>query len=147
MIEEFQGDNRWLSNFWLVVIQHNGRIFRSVEHAYQASKFEEITPIVEEIQNSKTPGEAKKLGKKYKHLVRKDWNEINLQIMEELVRKKFQDRELRRKLLATGEQTIQEGNWWHDEFWGYNFHTGKGLNHLGKIIMKIRDEIRKEVNK
>jgi hypothetical protein len=144
MIEEFQGKYRWLSNFWLVAIEYQGRIYQSVEHAYQSAKFEGLTPIQEEIQNSSSPGEAKRIGKKYKNFVRTDWVEVNLQIMEELVRKKFSNPSLRKMLLETGNQLIQEGNWWHDEFWGYSFHSGKGLNHLGKIIMKVRDEIRKE---
>jgi predicted NAD-dependent protein-ADP-ribosyltransferase YbiA (DUF1768 family) len=36
---------------------------------------------------------------------------------------------------------IQEGNKWGDTFWGVDLKTGEGQNHLGKLIMDIRDEL------
>ena len=38
MIEQFQGDFRWLSNFAPVNVNFNGVIFPSTENAYQAAK-------------------------------------------------------------------------------------------------------------
>lgn len=139
MIREFQGQHRWLSNFWRVSIKHDAYNFTSVEHAYQASKCKNQSDKYL-IFGAESPGEAKRLGKKVE--VREDWEAIKLSVMEELVRKKFQNPELRKKLLATGTEFIQEGNYWHDTFWGVDLRTGKGENHLGKIIMKIRDEMK-----
>jgi hypothetical protein len=37
-----------------------------------------------------------------------------------------------------------EGNWWHDNFYGSctcNKCVNKGENNLGKILMKIREEL------
>lgn len=145
MIKEFQRGHRWLSNFWLCSIEYEGKIYYSVEHAYQAAKFSGLPVIQEEIRNSETPGEAKRLGKKYKNLQRTDWEQVNLRVMEDLVRQKFTKFPVLKKiLLETGSEHIQEGNWWNDDFFGVNLRTGKGLNHLGKIIMKVRDEIKKE---
>ena len=42
--------------------------------------------------------------------------------------------------MATGDGQIEEGNNWGDRFWGTV--DGEGLNHLGKIIMRIRKEYR-----
>jgi predicted NAD-dependent protein-ADP-ribosyltransferase YbiA (DUF1768 family) len=42
------------------------------------------------------------------------------------------------KLLDTGTQTLVEGNWWGDVFWGVC--KGVGSNHLGKLLMKLRKE-------
>ena len=92
MIKEFQGRYRFLSNFWLCAIEYEGKIYPSVEHPYQAAKFSGQIygpEIQEEIRNAKSPGEAKRIGKKNKHLVRKDWEQVNLGIMEVLVRQKF----------------------------------------------------------
>ena len=45
-------------------------------------------------------------------------------------------------LLETGNEYIQEGNWWNDTFWGFCLKTNTGENKLGKLIMKIRNELR-----
>ena len=74
--------------------------------------------------------------------LREDWEEVKLKVMEDLVRIKFQNQELREKLLETGSLKIEEGNDWGDVFWGVDLETGEGENNLGKIIMKIRNEIK-----
>lgn len=38
MISEFQGQYRFLSNFWPAVVQLDGIYYPTVEHAYQAAK-------------------------------------------------------------------------------------------------------------
>lgn len=67
--------------------------------------------------------------------------------MECLLREKFSRGTRYRDLLdqTKGEQII-EGNIWHDNFWG-NCSCNKrpecvkeGKNHLGMLLMKIRDE-------
>lgn len=141
MIKEFQKEYRWLSNFWPCSITYEGEIYPSVEHAYQAAKFKD--PVARKaIRDTETPGRAKRLAKRLSFQIREDWNDVNIVIMEELVRQKFTiHSSLRDLLLKTNDEYIQEGNWWQDEFWGINLQSGKGLNHLGKIIMKIRNEI------
>ena len=37
-IDSFDGDNRFLSNFWPVEIVHKGHRYATSEHAYQAAK-------------------------------------------------------------------------------------------------------------
>ena len=37
-ITSFAGEHRWLSNFWPVLIDCDGRTWPSVEHLYQAAK-------------------------------------------------------------------------------------------------------------
>jgi predicted NAD-dependent protein-ADP-ribosyltransferase YbiA (DUF1768 family) len=62
--------------------------------------------------------------------------------MLEIIRAKFQDADLRRQLFATGDQELREGNHWGDTFWGVC--NGRGDNHLGKILMQVRQEIQAE---
>jgi ribA/ribD-fused uncharacterized protein len=137
-IDFFTGENFFLSNFYPCQIPFLGLMYPSVEHAYQASK--SLEPEVREsIRNAATPGKAKRLGGKV--VVRPDWKEIKLKFMFEFVQYKFHIHELMRsQLLATEEAEIIEGNYWGDTFWGVC--GGKGENHLGKIIMKIRDDLR-----
>lgn len=135
-ISSFQGEHSWLSNFWPVQVEYEGIIFPSVEHAYQAAKTLDMNKRKEMALLSR-PGEAKRVGKGL--TFRSDWNQIKVEIMTELVEKKFKDPILRQKLKSTGDQPLIEGNTWHDTFWGVC--NGKGQNHLGKILMKVRENL------
>jgi ribA/ribD-fused uncharacterized protein len=144
MIDSFSGEFRFLSNFAAsrVEIEIEGRkiIAPTVEHAYQALKAVHPSYRIA-ILNASSPGNAKGLGKKAE--CRADWEAVKLGFMETLVRAKFQQNpKLAAKLLATGDAELIEGNWWGDRFWGVC--RGQGENHLGKILMKVRDELREE---
>ena len=135
-ISSFSGPRRFLSNFYPAMIEFDGGMYPTVEHAYQAAK----TLFIDErlaIQDCHSPGQAKRKGRKV--TLRSDWEEIKLDIMQQLVKAKFVDPKLRMLLLHTGEAELIEGNHWHDTFWG--ICNGVGENHLGKILMRIRDEI------
>lgn len=138
-IKGFFNDYRWLSNFHLCQIEYSGLVWNSTEHAYQAAKtlnHDEYTAV----HLAETPNKAKKLGKKL--TIRDDWDSVKIQIMTELTIIKYKIPELREKLLATGDAYLEESNWWHDKFWGTC--QGVGENHLGKIIMDIRQKIKEE---
>ena len=63
--------------------------------------------------------------------------------MYEIVKRKFTiNKELQQKLLETKEEELVEGNWWHDTYWGVDSKTGTGQNKLGKILMKVREEVK-----
>lgn len=136
-IAEFQKEYRWLSNFWQCKVIAWGMEFPSVENAYQAAK--ESNPSDRAKYQKCSPAQAKTFGKNAK--IRPDWNKARLSFMEELVRRKFFNNPvLKMRLIETGDAELIEGNCWHDTFWGVC--NGKGENHLGKILMKIRSEIK-----
>ena len=135
MIQELTGEYRFLSNFWSCFIRYNGILYPSVENAYQATKCANPNDKVRFV-NIKA-SQAKQLGKVIE--MRYDWDRVKLDIMLELVRLKFRDTQLKLLLLRTGDEEIQEGNWWGDTFWGTV--NGKGENHLGKILMRVRSEL------
>lgn len=135
-IERFDGEYRFLSNFWPAVVVFDEMEYQSVEHAYQAAKTLDRA-LRAKIRTARTAGEAKRIGKNLP--LRPQWEELKLPIMEGLLRQKFHDPGLRRLLLATAPRQLVEGNWWGDHFWGVC--RGKGQNHLGKLLMKIRDEL------
>lgn len=137
-ITQFRDEYFFLSNFYLCDILYNGLKYGSVEAAFQAQK---VTNLKDQVPFTQmTPGQAKKYGRKVK--LRKDWEEVKLGIMEEIIREKFKyDPELTKMLLETGDKELIEGNNWNDTFWGVC--KDKGENHLGKILMKIREELRK----
>ena len=136
IIGSFRREYRFLSNFYPTEIELDNKFYRTVEHAYQASK----TTLEQQrvmISLANTPGEAKKLGR---HLyLRPNWEGIKLNIMLDLLRQKFSIPDFKEKLLATKDATLIEGNDWGDRFWGV--YKGEGENNLGKLLMKIRREI------
>ena len=134
-IESFSGEYRWLSNFWPAPIEYEGMEFPTTEHAYQACKSENGGERLT-ISRLATSGQAKKAGTRIRH---PDPNFDKLKVMLEINRLKYEIPELREKLLATGDEEIIEGNTWGDVFWGVC--KGVGENHLGRILMQIRDEI------
>lgn len=136
MIEKFSGDCRWLSNFWPVLVELDGLNYPSVEHAYQAAKTLDVEKR-KEIQLAVMPSMAKMLGKKLK--IRSDWEQIKIDVMYGLLQQKFAVGILRTQLKLTGSQELIEGNHWNDTFWGVC--KGKGENHLGKLLMKVRAQL------
>jgi len=143
MIKEFQGQYRWLSNFWYCEVEFDGIKYPTVEHAYQAAKC--LKPLDRQfiLHDCPKPGDAKRAGRKLK--IRPDWEEMKLANMFNLLKEKFKNPDLRKKLLNTGNEHLQEGNMWGDRFWGVDLKTNQGKNWLGVLLMKVRDEIRKEI--
>lgn len=139
-ITEFRGEYEFLSNFYEVSITYNGLTYGSTEAAFQAQKC--ITDEERAAFTEYRPSKSKSAGRRVK--LRSDWEDVKVGIMEEIVREKFtQNKELSQRLLDTGEKILVEGNNWGDVFWGIDMRTGKGENHLGKILMKIREELRR----
>lgn len=134
-IEEFSGEFRFLSNFWLACVPHDGIEYPSTEHAYQAAKTLDFG-VRWEISQLSTPGKAKRAGQKGQ--LRPDWEAIKKQVMTELTILKFAHHPgLKRWLLDTGTAELIEGNNWGDTYWGVC--KGAGHNHLGQILMLVRD--------
>lgn len=134
----FRGKYAFLSNFHPSPIHLEDGIYANVEAAFQASKTDNPEERAE-VRKQNSPTMAKRKGRKV--TLRPDWDQVKLEIMHDLVRQKFtRHPELKEKLLATGEEELIEGNNWNDRFWGVS--KGQGQNHLGKILMKIRAEVR-----
>lgn len=146
MIDKFDGEFAFLSNFYESPVSDGFTTFPTVEHYFQAAKAVWVKDY-DDIQYAKTPSEAKRIGRRI--TIRGDWESIKLDVMETALRKKFAIPELREQLLATGDAELVEGNYWHDNFWGdcgceKCKHT-HGQNNLGKLLMKIRDDIRESL--
>jgi len=140
IINKFQGYYRFLSNFWGCIVLYEGILYPSVEHAYQAAKSTDRPIRKQFVDDIMSPGQAKRKGNFIK--LREDWEQKKVSIMEELVKDKFtRNEDLKIKLLNTGTAELQEGNYWGDTFWGIDLTTGKGENHLGKILMKVRENL------
>jgi len=112
-----------------------------VEHAYMSTKsYSERWKDFCERENS--PGTVKKRSRIIKLV--EDWDNLKYDVMRELLWLKFSQPAFKIWLLETGNTIIQEGNYWGDTYWGIDLKTGKGENHLGKLIMEIRRQLQKE---
>lgn len=136
-IKMFRDEYFFLSNFYESPVMFEGLTFRNSESAFQAQKCvkqEEKEKFIN--LNGKA---AKYLGKRVE--LRSDWELVKEDIMYAICFCKFsQNMELKNKLLETGDSLLVEGNDWNDRFWGVC--KGKGKNKLGKILMKVRNELR-----
>jgi len=146
MISDFHTpETSFLSNFYPCNVAFDGVVYPSVEHAYQASKTDDLK--IREQMRTGTAGSAKRRARRLGLTPA----ENKLGIMERLLQQKFSIPSLKRKLLATGVEGIEELNTWGDVFWGMTYKsagfTGKrkvGQNHLGKLLMKIRFQLSQE---
>ena len=143
-ITSFAGEYSFLSNFYPCVIDLDGEAYPTVEHAFQAAKTENPDQR-RSIRENQSAVAAKQRGKRV--TLRPDWDQVRFGIMETLVRQKFtRYADLREKLLATGDSELIEGNTWRDITWGAVWNQDKGRwvgqNYLGRILMKVRAELK-----
>lgn len=136
-IESFEGKYRFLSNFWPCKVKHCSITYPSVEHGFQAGKSLSVKRR-KIIAGLSTPAAAKRMGRELQ--LRSDWETYKEVIMYHFLRQKFKDPLLKKKLLATGNAELIEGNRWGDTYWGVC--NGLGQNRLGNLLMKLRAALR-----
>lgn len=142
MIYLFKNEHKWLSNFEPCEIELHGITYQSVESAYQSEKSNDEKWKTFCKDNSSR--DVKIASKKIK--LRNDWDSVKLRIMEHLLIQKFSKEPFKTLLLETGDENIVEGNWWGDVEWGVDLTRSPniGENHLGRLIMKIRENLKQE---
>ena len=140
----FKEEYSFLSNFTYFEkpLIGEGLSFPSNEHFYVAMKTKDKS-IRHQVAEHPSKG-LKKFGNSFP--LRDDWEDIKLSVMEYGLRWKFSKNNpnLRKKLIATEGVDLIEYNYWRDVFWGVSLQSGEGENHLGKLLMKIREEIIEE---
>jgi len=143
MIQEFQNEFRWLSNFSQVEIKLGGLVFPSVEHAYMSAKSDSKEWKEFCTDKNNTAGQIKRKSKSV--VLVENWDKIKMGVMSECIEQKFNQEPFKALLLATKNEFIQEGNRWGDKFWGFCLKTNQGENNLGKLIMKKRESLLKNI--
>ena len=110
--------------------------FPTAEAAFQAHKCLTNSDYVKSQINAKTPLVSRYLGTKITDST--DWNNMKIEIMENIIQLKFEQHEdFRTNLLNTGLRPIVEHSK-DDSFWGDGI-DGKGQNIMGKILTNIRN--------
>ena len=143
VINEFSEAYGFLSNFHICDLNYEGNNYCSSESAFQSMK--ETNPAERGNYSHLYPSEAKKKGKTCN--LRPDWENVKADVMYDILKTKFSDGDLKARLLLTGDKKLIEGNTWHDNFWGNctckKCEVVEGKNVLGKLLMKLRDELLK----
>jgi ribA/ribD-fused uncharacterized protein len=135
MINSFTGEYSWLSNFEPVEIEFNGIKYPSVEHAYMSAKsgdpqWKKLCAIIP------SAGKIKRASREVDLVP--NWEEVKVSVMWECIVQKFSQQPFKGRLLATGFETLIEGNNHKDEYWGVSLKTHMGRNMLGGLIMHYR---------
>lgn len=143
-IRGFFGPYRFLSNFWPAKVYMDGVEYKSVELAYQAAKWKSedrgYFQTCTEKESIKYNRENTPNGDKGD-----DWHDKKYYVMKTLLLQKFDpglNPENAKMLLETGDRYLEEMNWWEDRYWGKD-NEGNGDNNLGKLLMEIREELKK----
>lgn len=128
------------SNFSAHAIELDGHGWPTVEHYFQAQKFQG-TRRADLIRRARTPLRAAELGRDRSTALRRDWERVKVDVMRRAVEAKFRTHaDIREILLSTGDEVIVEDTV-TDHYWGRG-RTGTGKNKLGLILMRTRVKLR-----
>ena len=149
----FQGHHSCLSNMSEAVFVYEGREFTSSEIAYQSKRAEESKQpeLAEKIRKCQDAYKAKRLSRGIKD--GEKWNDKKEKVMKDIVKVKFtQNEKIKASLIETRDMVLCEGT--GDRYWGCGIPISKssqidstklpGKNKLGKILMEVRNELRKK---
>ncbi len=137
VINQFKGEYDFLSNRFNCRFVWQGLKYGSAEAAFQASKCEDEAE--RKVYASCSVDKAALRGKE--QIPYSGWETARISIMESILQAKFeQNPALMEKLKETGNRILINGNSKQETFWGVDLYSWQGENHLGKIIMKIREK-------
>jgi N-glycosidase YbiA len=125
-----------LSNFSNHGVEMEGLFWPTVEHYYQAQKFD--YPEHQEIFRSAcTPHQAKRLSRTTSLPMKSNWDQIKDEIMFEAILMKFKTHKGPRDLLLSTGNTVLIEKSPGDYYWGCGY-DGTGKNKLGLLLTKVR---------
>jgi ribA/ribD-fused uncharacterized protein len=139
-IDSFTGYFEFLHNNFLTPVYFEGFLYPSVTHAYHAARSSDENTR-KAILNADSFHTVAKIARRIEDP--QNWQMERTKIMERLVRDKFRrSKELQEKLKATENRELIMS--YEDEtsgnlFWG--MVKEKGQNQLGRILMKVREDI------
>lgn len=142
VIDRFKGEYAFLENRFRCQFIWEGITYHTAEAAFLSSRFKEVSErkVIASCSIEKAVVKAKA------QIPYPGWEEARLDIMESIIKAKFeQNPTLMKKLTDTGNRILINGNRKQETFWGIDLYSWVGENNLGKIIMRTRDK-NKETN-
>ena len=132
------------TNFYQAPINLDGYEWPTSEHYFQAQKWPNMPGFHVKIRHMGSAREVFEFTRQTKQAVRADWDDEKVEVMERAVRAKFmQHTDLMKLLLGTGDAELVEHTS-NDRFWA-DGGDGSGQNMLGKVLMNVRAELRKNL--
>lgn len=137
VINRFNEEYDFLNNRFGCKFIWQGLKYNNAEAAFQSSKYTDVTE-----RKAFSNCSADKAALNGRDIVPPSgWQEEQFAIMESILTAKFeQNPSLMKRLIETGNTLLINGNSKKDTFWGIDLYSWQGENHLGKILMKIRDK-------
>ena len=137
------GELGFLANYSSHGFYKNNIYYKTVEHYYQSEKFNDLE-IKNKIINCDTPKEASNIGRD-RNLKRIDnFKDIKNSVMYDGLYLKFsQNKDIRSKLIETGDKLIREMTV-KESYWGIGPNLD-GENHIGHLLMKVREQVKLDV--
>ena len=145
MPKSFSGPLAFLSNFFECRIclrpqsDHESYVFRNAEAAFQFLKAPPDSRLMAygALRLANGP-QARRIGRSLPLIP--DWRTRRVAAMQAVIHAKFaQNPQLAVRLVENTPTVISEGNSWGDTFWGVDAATGRGENHLGRLLMAERE--------
>lgn len=141
VISSFKGEYDFLNNRYGCSFMWQGIRYNNVESAFHASKYTDESE--RKILSRMSADKAVK--KSMDFTPSAEWEDCKLNIMESILLAKFdQNPSLKKRLIETDNRILINGNNKHETYWGVDLYSWKGENHLGKILMTIRDKEKKK---
>ena len=135
--------NEPLSSYARLGFDLDGQFWPSVEHYFQAMKFEDPAEQ-EKVRLAKHPEKARRLGRSRFRKLRKNWSKLRRVVMTRAVYTKCRTHpEVAERLLSTGDAKLVE-NSQYDYFWGCG-RDRRGHNTYGLVLMDVRNRLREEL--
>ena len=136
----------FLSNFDRTPFEVDGIIYATNEHYYQSEKVSDsfignYIALAPHARIAMVLGREFQRNKYLKKYMKPNWDMIKQEVMMKGLRAKFSNPELREKLLATGDAILFEDNP-EDPYWGIG--DGTGASWLGRCLMQVRDELKRQ---
>ena len=130
----------FLSNLYKKPITFEGREFPNSEYAYQFGKYSDKATREWAMSCPKSHLLAIISHNLLSWDIVKGWSKIRFNRMYEVLKEKFSAAELKKKLIDTKDAILIEDSK-TDNIWGIG-KSGTGKNMLGKLLMKIREELK-----
>ncbi|MEX0917953.1 MAG: NADAR family protein [Candidatus Paceibacterota bacterium] len=138
-------EDRWhyLSPFSAHEVEIDGVVYKTAEHAYQALRM--VPEVREQILQTSSPLEAWRIAQTLKEGGKLDPAHDKDVLMERIFRAKLaQHPDIREILLESGDRELLKV-YPTDYYWGTG-EDGTGENKMGKLWMKLRDDLRVNPN-
>ena len=137
-VTAFKNEYEFLSMTYNSPITVDGITYSNAESAFWAQRVKDINARFKYTRLSGNKARAKAL----QAVPIDDWDESKNEILKKVLRIKFSDETLKKKLLDTGTAKLKNNNTYRDDYWGIYMNRGKNL--LGKFLEELREELKEE---